>query len=60
MRTFGPNTTWEEVQDMTIAEAIAILSKYAVSTGEDWTARPHMAKACQMAIEALRSAKGGA
>lgn len=39
---------------MTNAEAIAILSKYAKSEGDDFMARPHMAKACQMAIRALR------
>lgn len=53
MRNFGCNTTWEDVQDMTIEEAIAILSHDANSDGKEWQARPHKAKAAQMAIEAL-------
>ena len=54
MREFDHNTTWEEVEDMTVEEAIHILSRHANSDGSSWTARPHMAKACQMAIEALQ------
>lgn len=54
MREFDRNTTWEDVQDMTIEEAIAILSKDAESNGKSWSARPHKAKAAQMAIDALR------
>ena len=54
MRQFGIDTTWDDVQDMTTEEAIAILSKHANSDGKDWSARPHMAKACQMAIAALK------
>ena len=54
IRIFGVDTTWEDVKDMTPEEAIIILSKYAYSDGKDWSARPHMAKACQMAIEALK------
>lgn len=54
IREFGPHTTQKDVEDMTIEEAISILSKYAKTDGSDWSARPHMAKACQMAIEALK------
>lgn len=43
--------------DMTAAEAISVLSRLANSDGRDWSARPHLAKACQMAIEALRKEK---
>lgn len=54
MRQFDHRTTWEEVQDMTVEEAITILSQDAQSDGKNWTARPHKAKAAQMAIDALR------
>ena len=54
MRNFDHNATWEDVQDMTIEEAIAILSHDANSDGKAWSARPHKAKAAQMAIDALR------
>lgn len=54
VREFGPHTTWKDVENMTVAEAINILSKYAKTDGNDWSARPHMSKACQMAIEALK------
>lgn len=57
LRTFGINTTWDDVKDMTIDEAISILSKHANSDGGPWSARPHMAKACSMAIEALEFMK---
>ena len=53
-RTFDHHTTWDDVVDMTIDEAIAILSRFANSDGKEWSARPHLAKACQIAIEALR------
>ena len=55
MRKFDHNTTWDDVKDMTAEEAIAILSRDANSDGSDWTARPHRAKAAQMAIEALQA-----
>lgn len=54
MRHFDHTTTEDDIKDMTKQEAISILSKYAESDGKDWSARPHMAKACQMAIAALR------
>lgn len=54
MRNFDRFATWEDVQDMTIEEAIAILSHDANSDGKEWSARPHKAKAAQMAIAALR------
>ena len=54
MRQFGVHTTAEDVKDMTIEEAIAVLSHDANSDGEEWSARPHKQKAAQMAIEALR------
>lgn len=53
IKKYDCNTTWDEVQDMTIDEAINILQKHANYTGQDWTARPHMAKACQLAIKAM-------
>ena len=57
MRKFDAYTTWEEVQDMTIDEAIFILSHDANSDGKKWSARPHKAKAAQMAIKALEMMK---
>ena len=54
MRKFDHNSTWEDVQNMTIEEAIAVLSHDADSDGKEWSARPHKAKAAQMAIEALK------
>lgn len=54
MRHFDMHTTWDEVQDMTIEEAIAILSHDANSDGRDFSARPHKARAAQIAIEALK------
>lgn len=59
MRQFDHKATWADVQDMTVEEAIAILSKDAQSNGEYWTARPHKAKAAQMAIDALRKLQNG-
>ena len=53
MREFNHNSTWDSVEDMTINEAINILSHDANSNDKDWSARPHKAKAAQMAIEAL-------
>lgn len=53
VREFGINTTWDDVKNMTIDEAISVLSKYTVSDGEDWSARPHMVMACRMAVKAL-------
>lgn len=57
VRQFDHHTTWDDVQDMTITEAINVLSRLANTDGRDWSARPHLAKACQMAIEALRREK---
>lgn len=54
IRQFDHHTTWDDVRNMTAAEAISILSRLANSDGRDWSARPHLAKACQMAIEALK------
>lgn len=54
MRQFDAHTTWEDVQNMTVEEAIAVLSYDADSDGKEWSARPHKAKAAQMAIEALK------
>lgn len=54
MREFNMHSTWDSVEDMTINEAIYILSKDANSDGDTWSARPHKAKAAQMAIEALQ------
>lgn len=54
MRQFDAHTTWEDVQDMTVEEAIAVLSYDADSDGKEWSARPHKAKAAQMAFEALK------
>lgn len=55
MRTFDMHTTWDEVQDMTAEEAIAILAKHAVyKENADWGPRPHMAKTLQLAIAALQ------
>jgi len=54
MRKFDHNSTWEDVQNMTIEEAIAVLSHDADSDGKEWSARPHKGKAAQMAIEALK------
>lgn len=53
MRNFDHNATWEDVQDMTVEEAITILSHDANSDGKTWSARPHKVKAAQMAIDAL-------
>lgn len=55
MRTFDHHTTWDDVKDMTTEEAIHILSRYANTDGKEWSARPHLAKACQVAIEALQN-----
>ena len=57
-RRFDHHTTWEDVQDMTVDEAVMVLSRLANSDGREWSARPHLAKACQMAIEALNRMKG--
>lgn len=57
MRRFDASTTWSDVSDMTVEEAISILSKYAKTDGRDWSARPHMARACQIAIIAMRKMK---
>lgn len=54
IRHFDHNTTWSEVQDMTIDEAIEVLKFDANSNGEAWSARPHKKKAAQMAINALK------
>ena len=57
VRQFDHHTTWDDVKDMTTAEAISVLSRLANTDGKDWSARPRLAKACQMAIEALRREK---
>ena len=54
MRQFDAHTTWEDVQNMTVEEAIVVLSHDADSDGKEWSARPHKAKAAQMAIEVLQ------
>lgn len=54
MRNFDYNTSWEDVKDMTIEEAIYILSRDANSDGKEWQARPHKAKAAQIAIDAMK------
>jgi hypothetical protein len=54
MRKFDHTSTEQDVQDMTIEEAIFILSKDANSDGKTWSARPHKRKAAQMAIIALK------
>ena len=59
VRHFDHHTTWKDVEDMTIDEAVVILLRYANSDGREWSARPHLAKACQMAIEALLKEKEG-
>lgn len=57
MRQFDHKTTLDDVQNMTIDEAIQILSHDANSDGKAWSARPHKAKAAQMAIESLQFMK---
>lgn len=42
------------VENMTPEEAIWILSKHARTDGDEWSPRPHMAKACELAVNALR------
>lgn len=59
VRKFDHNTTLEDVKDMTIDEAISVLQFDANSDGKEWSARPHKAKAAQMAIEALEKMKIG-
>jgi len=54
MREFDIHSTWKDVEDMTAEEAIHILERHAKTDGKQWSARPHMAKACQLAIEALK------
>lgn len=57
MRNFDYHTTIDDVQDMTIEEAISVLSHDANSDGKDFSARLHKQKAAQMAIKALRFMK---
>ena len=47
IRQFDHHTTWDDVSDMTFAEAISVLSRLANSDGRDWSARPHLVQACQ-------------
>lgn len=54
IRKFDHRTTWEDVQNMTIEEAIDVLSFDANSDDKDWSARPHKARAAQITISVLK------
>ena len=54
VRKFDGRAESEDVEDMTVWEAAMILSRWANYTGQEWSPRPHLAKACQMAVEALK------
>lgn len=53
VRKFDHHTKPEDVENMTVWEAAMILSRWTNCTGHEWSPRPHLAKACQMAVEAL-------
>lgn len=57
VRKFNQHVTWEDVEDMSIDEAKCILSHYANTDGKDWSARPSLARACQIAIQGLELMK---
>lgn len=54
MREFDHSTTWADVKDMTIEEAIEVLKFDAESDGKEFSARPHKARAAQIAVQALQ------
>lgn len=54
MRKFDHNTTWSDVKDMTIEEAIEVLKFDAESDGKEFSACPHKARAAQIAIQSLQ------
>lgn len=58
MRKFNETSTLEDVENMTIEEAIYILERDANSKWGPWEARPYKAKACQIAVEALKGKEG--
>ena len=53
VRHFDHRTTWQDVTDMTFDEALFILSRHANSDGKEWSARPQLARACQIALIAI-------
>lgn len=54
IRNFDYRTTWRDVEEMTVEEAITVLARHTNVSSGNFSPRPHMAKACEIAISALQ------